>query len=62
MGQRQSRGQARVVEWSPRRAFILDVAETDRGIRIVETNSVSFAGFYAMDMGRYVAALDRLAG
>lgn len=53
--------QARVKQWVPRRAFILDVAETDRGIRIVENNSVSSAGFYAMDMDRYVAAINRLA-
>lgn len=52
--------QSRADEWSPRRAFILDVAETDHGIRIVENNSVSSAGYYAMDMHRYVAAINRL--
>lgn len=53
--------QKRVADWSPRRAFILDVAETDHGTRIIETNAVSSAGFYAMDMSRYVEAINRLA-
>lgn len=52
--------QSRADEWSPRRAFILDVAETDHGVRIVENNSVSSAGFYAMDMHRYVTAINRI--
>lgn len=52
--------QRRADEWSPRCAFIVDIAETDLGMRIVETNSVSSAGFYAMDMARYVEAINQL--
>ena len=47
----------RVAEWNPRRALCIDVADTPDGIRIIETNDVSSCGFYAMDMGRFAAAI-----
>lgn len=47
----------RLAEWTPRRAIIVDVAVTDDGLKVVETNSVSSAGFYALDMNLYVAAI-----
>ncbi len=50
---------SRVAEWEPRPAFVMDVCETDRGYRIVETNSISSAGFYRMDMASYVDAIER---
>ncbi|MEZ0298079.1 MAG: ATP-grasp domain-containing protein [Candidatus Methylacidiphilales bacterium] len=52
----------RVKEWQPRQAFILDIADTEEGPKIIETNSVSSAGYYAMDMHRYVEAINRLDG
>lgn len=48
----------RVAEWRPRPAFIMDVCDTPDGLRIVETNSISSAGFYAMDMEAYVDAIE----
>jgi hypothetical protein len=48
---------ARVAEWNPRRAFVMDVASTDDGLRIVETNSISSAGLYAIGQEAYVAAI-----
>lgn len=51
--------QERIAEWQPRAAFILDVCTTPEGMRIVETNSISSAGFYSMDMEVYVAAIER---
>lgn len=48
----------RVAEWRPRAAFIMDVCSTPEGLRIVETNSISSAGFYSMDMEVYVAAIE----
>jgi hypothetical protein len=48
----------RVAEWRPRAAFIMDVCATPDGLRIVETNSISSAGFYSMDMEVYVAAIE----
>ncbi len=49
----------RAAEWTPRAAFIMDVCSTPDGLRIVETNSISSAGFYAMDLDEYVDAIER---
>lgn len=48
--------------WQPRRAFVLDVAETADGLRIVEINTLNSAGFYAADIQRIVLALEELEG
>jgi hypothetical protein len=46
--------------WNPAPAYALDVALTDSGYRIIETNSINSAGFYHADMSKYVSALTRL--
>ena len=50
--------QARIDEWRPRMAFVMDICEVEDGLRIVETNSISSAGFYRMDMEAYVDAIE----
>jgi len=47
-------------QWSPERAFCLDVCDTDSGLRVVEINTINSAGFYAADMQKLVMALDGL--
>lgn len=49
---------ARVKEWEPHHAFVLDVCETADGWRVVEINTLNAAGFYAADMQRLVMALE----
>ena len=44
--------------WSPNRAYVLDVAETPDGMRIVEVNNLNSAGWYRCDMQRLVIALE----
>ena len=44
--------------WYPNKAFVLDVAQTPLGCRVVEVNCLNAAGFYAGDMGKLVAALE----
>ncbi len=51
----------RVAEWCPRRAMCLDIADTPEGLKVIETNAVSSAGFYAIDMGRFVGEISALA-
>ena len=48
----------RAREWNPRAAFVMDVCTTPDGMRIGETNSISSAGFYSMDLDVYVAAIE----
>lgn len=47
--------------WRPNPAFVLDVADTPEGLKIVEVNNINAAGFYRGDMQKLVAALANLA-
>ena len=44
--------------WSPEKAFCLDVCETPEGLRIVEPNTINFAGFYSANIGKLVAGIE----
>ena len=46
--------------WNPRPAYALDIAHTPEGLKIIETNSICSAGFYASDLDAFVAAIERL--
>lgn len=46
--------------WSPARAFVLDVAETEDGLKVLEVNCLNGAGLYAADVARLVTAIERL--
>ena len=52
-----------VDKWKPNPAFVIDIAETDNGLKVVEANCLNAAGFYAADVGRLVASIaDYLEG
>lgn len=44
--------------WQPLRAFVIDVCDTDHGIKIVEINTLNSSGYYAGDMNALVIALE----
>lgn len=46
--------------YSPSIAFVLDIADTPDGCKVLETNSISSSGFYAIDVGKFVAAINEL--
>lgn len=46
--------------WSPNRAYVLDVAETEEGLRIGEINNLNSAGWYRCDMQKLIMALEEL--
>lgn len=47
-----------VAMWSPDRAFVFDVAETEEGFKILEVNNLNSAGFYACNIGKLIEALE----
>lgn len=49
-----------VQRWQPSRAFAIDVAETDEGLRVVEFNAMNSAGFYACDIGAIVDTVNAM--
>ena len=48
--------------WSPADAFVVDVALTDEGCRVIEFNNINSSGFYESDIERYVDAIERAFG
>jgi hypothetical protein len=48
----------RISEWQPHDAFVIDVCDTEDGLKIVEINTLNSCGFYACDMQKLVMALE----
>lgn len=44
--------------WSPDRAYVLDVALTPEGFKIIEINSLNSSGLYACNVGLLVEAIE----
>lgn len=44
--------------WCPAKAYVVDICETDEGLKIVELNTINSAGFYDGDVSRIVFALN----
>lgn len=41
-------------------AYVMDICRTETGLRLLETNCINAAGFYAADMMRIAAAIEEL--
>ena len=52
-------GEAIAQQWSPAEAFVMDIALTDDGYRVIEFNNINSSGFYAADVERYIDAIER---
>ena len=46
-----------VSAWHPAQAFVIDVALTEHGYKIIEFNNINSSGFYDSDVNRLVASL-----
>lgn len=46
--------------WSPNEAYALDIADTPDGYKVIEINSINSAGLYALNMGKFIAAINEL--
>jgi len=46
--------------WQSARAFVIDVALTDRGLRIIEINNINSAGFYDCDTLKIINAIEEM--
>lgn len=52
--------QRMVDQWIPSRAFVIDVAMTEEGLKIVEYNCINCSGFYACDTAKIVGAIESM--
>jgi len=48
----------RIAEWQPHDAFVIDIAETGAGLKVVEINTLNSCGFYSADIQSLVMALE----
>lgn len=46
--------------WQPDRAFVLDIAVTNEGEKVIEINNINSSGFYKSDISKIVAAIDNM--
>lgn len=46
--------------WQPDRAFVLDIAITDNGPKIIEVNNINSSGFYQSDISKIVCSIDKM--
>lgn len=51
---------ARALDWSPNDAYVMDIAETPDGMKIVEVNNLNSAGWYRADLQKLVMALENM--
>ena len=47
-------------KWSPAAAFVIDIARTPDGLKVIEINNINSAGFYAADVQKIVYAITQL--
>lgn len=52
--------QSMVDRWQPAKAFVIDVALTDQGYKVIEYNCCNSAGFYKSDVSKLVQALEKM--
>lgn len=43
--------------WTPADSFVVDVARTAQGLKVIEFNNINSSGFYAIDVAAYVRAI-----
>ncbi len=46
--------------WSPDVGFVIDIALTPEGFKVIEINCLNASGFYACDMSKVVFALEKI--
>lgn len=52
--------QRMIDRWQPARAFVIDIALTPDGCKVIEINNFNSAGFYASDVGKIVDAVEAM--
>ncbi|MFA5404529.1 MAG: ATP-grasp domain-containing protein [Ignavibacteria bacterium] len=52
--------QKMVDTYQPDRAFVLDVAITPEGLKVIEVNSINSSGMYAIDVQKMIFAIEEM--
>ena len=49
-----------IAKWEPDRAYVLDIAITENGPKIIEINNMNSSGFYKSDVSKIVDAIETM--
>lgn len=52
--------QRMIDKWQPTIAFVIDIAKTDEGLKVIEINNFNSAGFYSSDVSKIINAIEEL--
>lgn len=52
--------QKMIDKWQPARAFVIDMAKTPEGTKIIEINNINSAGFYSSDTCKIVDSIEKM--
>lgn len=54
--------QGMIQQWRPAQAFVMDIADTPDGLKVIEINNINSSGFYACDPQKIIVAIESLVG
>ena len=46
--------------WQPADAFVMDIAKTENGYKVIEINNINSSGFYAADLEKFIEAIENM--
>ena len=49
-----------IYQWTPNQAFVIDIAYTSEGYKIIEVNNMNSAGLYEANVGKLIEAIEGL--
>jgi hypothetical protein len=49
-----------IQQWQPSRGFVIDIAETAEGPKIIEINNLNSSGFYCCDVSKIVQTIEQM--
>jgi len=49
-----------IYSWMPAAAFVMDIADTADGLKVIEINNINSSGFYAADPQKIIVAIEEL--
>ena len=49
-----------IQRWRPAQAFVMDIADTPDGLKVIEINNINSSGFYACDPQKIITAIESL--
>jgi glutathione synthase/RimK-type ligase-like ATP-grasp enzyme len=50
--------QRMIDKWQPAEAFVIDIAKTDDGLKVIEINNFNSSGFYSCDVYKIINSIE----